>query len=529
MYMVPGSVSTEILGVVGGFSEMERNVDSHSQTLLVLFTSFTFLIPAFASWRMARIWHACLFGMMAIVCASYHFCSADMPQQLGMHARCSPTATKLLTHAFFMWVYFTFLQMAFLVLGPEDPHMQWLANQATPNGPVSCTTHSHAPTDAILIARVAPAIVLCLFHFAHASWDSEEVQWQSLLLNELLLLSCSIIFWMHPSRQGRAADVLIRFRYWHRLLHHGFIPAMMLFWIFCIMGFADFQALHSMWHVVVAFFAISLLRTVLFGDSSSPSARVFDLTPHNPNVAHVLLGSVALIVLPTAVIGASFDWCSTSASHWPTISSATQCQPGGYFVAIVSVPAFTGVATVFWLIDSTASSKTPWFQFHSAAKPWELQEPTLDSHQLALGKRLGCVLGYAAAAFGLVAALIMKGTPIQNVLNLFFSIVSLGLLMIAMSLTVISSDPSTRSFRFRRGFTMLVCLPVMLIHMMLILAEQCIPSHYEMPHSLYAMTEYLVVILLTVWPMTWALEVQDTWQRNTSGSFAWPVTPWRFV
>lgn len=507
---------------------MDRNVDYHSQTLLVLFTSYAFLIPAFACWRMSRLWHALLFGVMAVVCASYHFCSADMPQQLGMRAKCSDTANKLLAHAFFMWVYFTFLQMAFLVLGPEDPNMQWLAHQASPKDHCSGASHGHAPVDAIIIARVVPAVVLCLFHFVHAAWDSEEVQWQALLLNELLLLSCSIMFWLHPSRQAHASDVLVRFRYWHRLLHHGFIPAMTLFWIFCIMGFADFQALQSLWHVVVAFFAMSLFRTVLFGDSSSTAAKIFDLTPHNPNVAHVLLGSVALIVLPTAVIGASFDWCSNLDSHWPTIASTTFCQPGGYFVAIVSVPTFTAVATVFWLIDSTASTKTPWFQFTSSAKPWEMQGSNLDSNQLALGKRLGCALGCASAAFGLLAALIMKGTPLQNVFNLFFSILSLGLLMIAMSLTVISSDPSTVNFHFRQGFTLLVCLPVMLLHIMLILAEQCLPTHYEMPHSLYAMTEYMVVVLLAFWPLTWTMEVQDTWQRNTSGSFAWPVTPWRF-
>lgn len=463
-----------------------------------------------------------------------------MPHQMGMgtHMRCSSMATHLLTHAFFMWVYFCFLQMAFLVMGPEDPHMQWLSIQAAPGSPCSSTPH-HAPMDAVVIARVIPAVVLCIFHFMHASWDTEEIHWQSLLLNELLLLACSIGFWLHRSRQARAADVLIRFKYWHRLLHHGFIPAMMLFWMFCIMGFADFQAMHSMWHIVLALFAVSLLRTVLLGESTSPSAKVFDLSSHNPNVAHVLLGGVALIVLPTAVIGASFDWCSSGEPHWPTISMATLCQPGGYFVAIVSVPAFTGVATVFWLIDSTAATKTSWLQFH-ATKPWEAQneksdhlhgsrESVINPQQLALGKRLGCCLGYAGAFFGLVAALIMKGTAIQNVLNLFFSIMSLGLIMIAMALTVLSSDPSTQNFRFRRCLTMLVCLPMMILHMMLILADQCLPSHYQIPHSLYAMTEYLVVLLLSVWPLTWAAEVQDTWQRNASGTFAWPITPWRFV
>merc|ERR1719382_1665459 len=93
------------------------------------------------------------------------------------------------------------------------------------------------------------------------SMESSEMQGTNMLLNEVIILVANIGFW--AVRAESAPEVLLRFRYWHRLLHHGFIPAMMLFWIFCIIGFADFQALHTMWHVVVALFAVSLLRTVL--------------------------------------------------------------------------------------------------------------------------------------------------------------------------------------------------------------------------------------------------------------------------
>jgi len=535
MYVSPGSVSNEILGVVGDLGAMERAMNFNSETALVLVTSLAFLIPAFASWRMARIWHAWLFGMMTVVCTSYHFCSADVALAHGARsaARCSSTSTHFLTHAFIICVHFCFVQMAFLVIGPEDPHMQCIGCQAGTlkegvmnvfgGGPGRMPLHS------IIVSRVAPAAVLVAFHVLHASWGSEEIHWKSLLLNEALLLACSAAFWAHPSREGHAADVLLRFKYWHRLLHHGLIPAMMLFWIFCMMSFADFQALHSLWHVVVAVFAVSLLRTVLLGEEvSSPSAKAVEHPYHNPNVAHVLLGSVALVVLPTAVIGSSFDWCSTGERRWPTLSSATRCQPGGYFAAIVAVPAFACVATVFWLIDSTASTTTLWLQFHTA-KPWDDREPSLDPQQLALGKRLGCLLGYGGAGAGLLAALVMRGSPIQNVMNLFFSVTSLGLIMVAMVLTVVSSDPSAQNFRFRWVLTMAVCLPVTVLHMVLVLADQCLPTVYEVPRPVYATTEYAAIALLCLWPLSWSTEVQETWQRNASGKFAWPVTPWRFV
>jgi len=529
------SISTGILGVVGEITDMEQSVGARSQTILVLVTSLAFLVPAFTAWRMKRIWHCCLFCVMTAVCTSYHFCTADTPKVLGMSMRCDATTTHLTTIAFFVAIHFCFLQMAFLVFGPEDPHMQWLGTQTGSGSPTS-SIPQHAPLDTIVAARIVPGVVLCLYFFLHSSWDKEEIHWQSLLLTELLLLGCSIGFWMHRSRQLRAADVLTRFKYWNRLLHHGLIPAMMLFWICCIMGFADIQALHSMWHVIVALFAASLLRTVLAGDSLSTSAKVFDTTSHNPNVAHVLLGGVALIVLPTAVIGASFDWCSTGEAHWPTISTTTLCQQGGYFVAIVAVPAFVAVSIVFWLIASTSGTKSSWVQFRQA-KPWNSHaferddwhgsSFNPDSQQLAMGKSLGCLLGNAGGFFGLLAALIMKGTPIRNVLTMFCSIMSLGLIMIAMALTVLSSDPSTRGFHLRRRLTMLVCLPMMVVHMVLLFGAQS--SYYQVPHSYCAVTEYIVVLLVALWPLSWVPEVQDTWQRNSSGTFVHPVTPWRFV
>lgn len=535
--MIPNAVSLSngILGVVGDISEMERTVDVHSQTAVTFFSSLAFLIPAVFAWRMKRFWHSFLFVMLTIICSSYHYCSIDNPQQMGsQNARCPAVATHLITHAFFLWVYFCFLQMAFLVMGPEDPNLQWLQNQAVPGSP-SRATPQHAPSDVVVTARVVPLVVLGIFHVFHGSWDAEEIHWQSLLLNELLLLGCCTSFWLHHSRQARAADVLIRFKFWHRLLHQGLIPAMMLFWIFCIVGFTDFQTLRSMWHVVVALFSVSLLRTVLLEESSSPSAKVFDLSPHNPNVAHVLLGAVALILLPTMIIGASFDWCSHGQGHWPTVSTATLCQPGGYFVAIVSVPTFAATATAFWLIDSTASTKAPWMQSKASEfkTRGDWQECTMPAstnpQRLALGRKLGCLLGYAGASFGLAAALIMKGTPLQNVANLFCSMMSLGMLTIGMVLTVLSSGACTQAERFRRCLTLLMCAPMMIVHITLMLANQCLPSYYQVPSTVYAFTEYIVIALLTVWPLAWVSEVQDTWQRNSSGTFAWPTTTWRFV
>lgn len=468
-----------------------------------------------------------------MVCVPYHYCNVDAPKNAmaSTHSHCSPTTTFFFNHMFFFGLHYVLLQLAFLVMGPEDPHMQWLGLQAGPGNP-SCALPNNAPTDSVIVARVLPAIALCLFHILHSSWDSESIYWQSLLLDEVIMLVCNAMFWLHYSRRARAADVLLRHKYWHRLLHHGFIPTMMLFWIFCMMGVADLQLLHSTWHVIVAFFAHSLLRTVLLGESTAPSAKVLDLTSHNPNVAHILLGSVALIVLPTAGISASFDWCSLGAENWPTISSATLCESGSYFVAIISVPAFTGVAAVFWLVASTSDSKKA--NFHGTCDSisdmgsW-MQRLDTSHNQLSLGKGLGCFLGYGGAFFGLAAALIMKGSPFQNVLQMFCSALSIVFLMIAMILTVLSSDSSARGYNVRRSITLFLCLPVMALHLMLVLSTQSVGKNYHAPRSGVALAEYADVLCLSLWPLTWASEVQQTWQRNSCGKFHWPTTTFRFV
>lgn len=529
MYPNAGSVSTGLLGVANDISSVAPAVDFGSQNSLVLAASLAFLIPAFTAWRMKRIWHCSLFVLMAGVCTAHTYCSPAMSQKLVLNAdvqqfRCSIAATPLITRAFFACANFCALQMAFLVMGPEDPHMQWLDMQTLSGNPSSVQPF-HAPFDAVMAARVVPAVLLGAFHF-HAAQDTEEIYWQSLLLNELLLVVCGFAFWSQQARRKRAADVLVRFKYWHRLLHHGFIPAMMLFWIFCIIGFADLQALHSMWHVVVALFATSLLRTVLLGESASPSAKVYDPSPHNPNVAHVLLGGVGLTVLPTSVIGASFDWCSTGKPHWPTIAAATVCQPGGYFVAIVAVPALACAAAVFWLINSTSVQKA-WDKESAGCAGW--QESAFNSHRREWGRRLGCFLGYTGVLFGLSAILIMRSSPIWSVMNLFCTVVSLGLIMIAMALTVLSADASLASFQGRRTFTMGACLPAMAFHMMLILVGQCSPVQYKLvPQSMYAITEYIILLLLSAWPLTWLADIQETWQHKTRSNFAWPTTTWRF-
>jgi hypothetical protein len=534
--MIIKGMPSSILGAVEGVSEVDWSGELRESYFVVL-TSLAFLIPAFGAWRMKAHWHAYLFGSMVVFCMCYHYCSAD-PSRAQLDAagqgKCPEGLTTFFSNAFFAAIQYMILQLAFLLTGPEDPQMQWLNIQSTSGGS-SMATPSFTPFDAVITARVLPAVALFVFHFS-SSQVEEKIHWQSVLVNELILLVCTVGFWMHPSRRSRAPDVIVRYKFWHRLLHQGFIPAMIFFWTSCLMGLADLQALHSMWHILVAYFAYTLMGNVLVSDSSS-HCKVFDRSCNNPNIGHVLLGSVALIVLPTAGFGASFDWCPTGSNNgWPSISKAMYCQPGGYFVAIISVPASAAMAMVFFLIASTSfGEKSGWTHSHEGETEMtrygrnSVSEETHPSFATPVsGKGLGCLMGQVGSFLGFVSVLIMKGSPLRNLVSLFFSILSAGLIMIAMTLTSLSPD-GARNNHFRQRFTMMFCIPIMSVHMMLTLVNQFCTGENAMSSAICAFTENVVLLFVVLWPLTWFTEVQDTWRHLASSKFHWPKTDIRFV
>lgn len=525
------------IDIFKAFSEVDigdiRNLQS--QTVLVLVTSLTFLVPAVSCWRLARLWHSWVFVMMTVICCSFHFCAAG-EEHLGS---CAPATTQSLQRVYRMWMCFCFLQMAFLMFGPEDPQLQQLADKSSwkvfPG-----FLRNNISWDVIVWSRILPMSLLLV---CNQLGDSNNIYWQNMLLAEMLLVFASGTFWLHRNRRNHASDVLLRFKFWHRLLHRGLIPALMLFWIFCIMSFADQKALHAMLNLAMAAFAVSVLPSsharghAADGQAGGTSldTEVLDSSAHNPSVAHILMGSIALIVLPTAVVGASYDWCP--GGQWLTISSVMECQPGGYFVAIVAVPTFTAVAAIFRLIDClTPRTKTPWTKH--ALKPWESPKPwetLVGPRQRSLVKHLGCLLGYAGAAFGLASALIMKGTPLQNGASQLLSSMSLGALALAGSLTVLCSDPTGPGYPLRLHFTIFICMPLVAVYFLLTLSGKSPDHGATVPGSeeyatelMHAISEYVTLIALVFWPLTWAAEVQEDVQRKESGSFSWPTTSWRF-
>eukprot|EP00929_Paragymnodinium_shiwhaense_P114143 TRINITY_DN82477_c0_g1_i1.p1 TRINITY_DN82477_c0_g1~~TRINITY_DN82477_c0_g1_i1.p1 ORF type:complete len:582 (-),score=102.53 TRINITY_DN82477_c0_g1_i1:27-1772(-) len=544
---VPSAPITQ--NAAGGFlqvadiGDVQQAMDLQSQAALVFVTSLAFLVPSLSAWRTTWTWHACLFAVLSLLSAAQHVCqmgafpsSAMRDSDLGGVAiesfNCPAAVASSVAQLYQTWCCFCFLQMAWLVLGPEDPQLHWLSLQG-PREPRS------APVDVILVARVLPLVMLTVLHSNLSS--GLGVQWQSMLVTEVLLILGCFGFWWQ--RRQHAANILLRLKFWQRLLHHGGLPALMRLWIFCIVAFRDCQVLHCMCQLVIASFSVGLLRAVLpdpTGSLGSPQScarerqaalppswptSVVDSSASNPSVAHVLLCAPALAAVPGTIALASFDWCQTGGMHIETMGLAASCEPSGYFLGIVAVHLFAAGLAAFHLIDTAGAASIPWTQL---ARPLGQGDPRLAQRERILGKRFGCMLGCASSGLGLAASLCAHDSGVQHFLAMLLGMSGAICLVAAMIITVLSSDPAAVGYQFRRTFTLFVCMPSLTVHLLLLLLGQCLPKSAQLPRALYVLSEQVAVVLFTSWPLTWAAELREESVRKRSSAFAWPVTTWRF-
>lgn len=410
---------------------------SHSLAI----SSLAYVAPAVTAIHVRRPWFACIFMAMAVSHALLDSCH-----------ECSPAAAAALGLVYQVCTCLCVLHMALLILGPEDTQLWGSASwDVTAN-------------------RTLGLVVLALFHRGEG-WSDPLGLWQSFLVSELILLLCCLVFWWR-----RPSDTLLRYNYWHRLLHQGLIPATMLFWAFCCLQVADIKVLHCAWHMVTAAFAVFTLR-------ASAQAQGGKDVNDNPSVAHLLLGTVALAGLPFASAVVSSDLCLM---QWP---EAQACQLDGYMVAVTAVPFFLSLASVFWLISSAA-------------------EMTGKSH----GLRLGSNLGQAGALLGLASALAIRSSALWDLAGLLLQEASLGLTTVAMVLITLSHGCSLRC-----RITIFYCVPLAVAHAALLLCRSLLASD--------AVLQAAILLGLALWPLTWVHEVRD---YEKSSGFCWPITAWRF-
>lgn len=470
-----------------GAAEFDKRVTGTSDEtvmLLLFFSSLAFLVPARTSFYLGRLWHAWVFTLMAVICCAYHVSNSSL---LGSDLR------QLLTLAHHGWAYFCFLQMAFLVLGPEDPHMQWIDHPVVLDTPRSSLAMA-PPVHAIVLARVLPAGAIFLFLCCFSSWD--DFHWQIVILSDVLLLFGCSAFWMHRDRRSSMPKVLLRIRFWRRLWNHCALPALLASFIWVVMESTDSRVMDALWHVLIASLAVSIIRVVHDdGGSLHREAEIMNVSPQNPVVARILLGSVAIFGLPTLIFSLVLDWWSVGYWRWPMVSKATRQRPGGYFVVIGALPTLVAQATAFWLISSTVGN------------------PQADPEEIVLSKQLGCSIGYVSIFFGLLTLAVPD--PSFPTLHTLCMIIFLCLMMVATLLTTLSARyPMAPGMRSRCVLTLTFFVSVMAFLMLLILVQQYIPNAYSIPHPLLASSEYTTLALPMLWPLTWGPEVQARWQTH---------------
>jgi len=516
MLMKHASVSHEILGVVDGIGGLEESADHQAEVLLLL-SSFAFILPAFVAWRTTRSWHTSFFATLAVVCALHQACSDGMPPLMGTRFTCKPVAASLLSHFHTSMVCVCSLQLAFLVLGPEDPRMQWIGHQ-------SSVPIAQAPWDVMVVARALPIVAICLFQCVHAHWGLVDAPWHAALLIESLLIVCPALFWMHPLRRGKAPEVLLRAKFWRRLMRHGLASLAALLWALTILGAPGHQLLSAVLQLLVAVLACHALQSVLAAPGALTAREPEPAPAGESHIAHVLLGSVALVSLPAVALAGGFGWCGDGPASPGWLPSAVDvpCKTWAHFVATAAVPTAAAASAAFWLIGSTGTSSPPWATSSR-------DDVTVEMAQVDPRKQLGCRLGYSGIGFGLLGGLVMHISPSNDGTHLLFGVVALSLLAIAMTLTVLSSTSVSPGFWLRRNFTVFVCSPLLSVHALLILADQLIPKKHALPSVIHAFAEYITICLLALWPLTWAAEVQETWHAKASGTFHWPATSWRFA
>lgn len=473
-------------------SSLPRSSDE-SAVLLLVCTSLFFLVPARTSFLLGRLWHAWVFLLLVFTCVAYHACNGDLHSRLGVGGSCPDEMRQLLTLIHHGVAYFCLLQMAYLVLGPEDPHMQWIDHPVVLDTPRSALAMA-PPVDVLVVSRILPTITIVCFLGAFSSW--EDFHWQMIiLLDALVLFGCSV-FWLHRDRRASMPKVLLRIRFWRRLWNHCAVPLFLSTFILVVMAGTDSDVMHSVWHVILSAVAVSIIRVVHHkrGDLRSES-EVTNVSPQNPVVARVLLGSVAMFGLPTLLLSLIIDWWSVGYWRWPMVSKPTHQRPGGYFVAIGALPTFVAQAVAFWLIGSTSDSS------HTCPE------------EIALSKRFGCLIGYVSVGFGMLTIAIQDSVfPTMHTLCM---IVFLCSMMVATLLTTLSAkNPFASSTRVRCILSLTIFISVLGFLMLLILVQQYVPNSYSIPRSLLAMSEYTALALQTIWPVTWGPEVQARWQTH---------------
>mmetsp|Transcript_12530 Transcript_12530/g.22121 ORF Transcript_12530/g.22121 Transcript_12530/m.22121 type:complete len:533 (+) Transcript_12530:93-1691(+) len=477
--------------------------------LLLAISGLAFLAPARVAYGLGRMWHASIFALMAGLLPLYHACDDKLSAAFGLASLPGSfrTSLRLADHG---CVYFCILQLGFLALGPEDPIFQWMGESKITRENMEVLSSS-PPWDIVLLIRVVPAVAMIVFLSSCPPW--EDFHWQAVVLLDVLWLLGLALFWLHPKRSKNASKVLVRMGYWLRLWKHAVLPLSVL--MFLLVGFTanGSKALHASWHFVLAYMAVSVVRTVISqssADALRESQRLEECQGSspawNPVVASKLLFGAGLVGVPTLVASAIMNFHSLHSWTWPLLSMPMMTRPGGYLVVLGALPALAALGAAFWLIGS--SGPCPAFGERDAGE------------DIPVSKKMGVMLGYLSVAFGL--ACVASGGFLPRLhcccLLSFFVFMVMAMAMTAAS-TLRTSLSQDRTCLYVA--TAASCTVTLSFVVLFVLSSQYIQNSYYIPQPILAMSEYLSTVSILLWPLCWSSEVHVGWQAHK----AWRMSP----
>lgn len=481
--------------------------------LLPMLAYIAYVGPAAVAGASGRHWHAFLFAALAVLGAL----------QLGGQLFFSAAATEHLAAVADWWGYFCFLQVAFAVLGPEDP---WLARvRSTAGGPTAAPSLLGVPLDVLLLSRLVPLgaflVMLAFGQTALPLLDSSRLTtWQRrcLLTNTLLYFS-GTSWWLASSvRRTQALEVLSRGRYWSRVWVCFVLPCSCIALVALFAMRLGGGLLFAVLHLACAAGAATAMAAVF-----SRGVDVTDRSQENRLVVPWLLAGVVATLIPTLCIALWLDMVGcpdgslkcTSHWRWPTLSMAS-ASPAGHFALALGVPPLlvAGSATA-WIIDIAPLARRARLPLDrpSASMLWEQRLPrplpSAPPKLRVLSRWLGCRLMVGSMALGAAAALCPENTPIRAALHVTATILFFVMLLFAVLLCAAGADNSTLFGLFRVLVTALIIKCMVALLVLFVLVNQYVPNELNIPHAIYAGTEYLLLVLLGLWPLTWAEDVRD--------------------
>eukprot|EP00929_Paragymnodinium_shiwhaense_P098111 TRINITY_DN59655_c0_g1_i1.p1 TRINITY_DN59655_c0_g1~~TRINITY_DN59655_c0_g1_i1.p1 ORF type:complete len:610 (+),score=58.03 TRINITY_DN59655_c0_g1_i1:271-1830(+) len=307
---------------------------------------------------------------MTVVCTMYHYCDADGAGRAFGHSdltACSPLATDALTRADHALALFCFVQMAFLMLGPEDNFLQRIGHATGKEYPRK--KDAVVPLDVWLFARALPMVALSLLVVKHP--PRGDFHWFAAVLCVCLLLLGTVIFWSHRGRRRHAPQVLLQTPYWRRLGTIFVLPQLLAL-IFMLSGASNSEPMHACWHVVLAGLATFGFHcaynmhdaiTVALGRPPSKvrDGNVFVAAPANPSIVLWCMQGLAFCgvvavgaIMGDAGFGVRLDELQRNPA--PILGVLHLPQPAGYILALLGPVLMLGHAVSASLIASTVSA-----------------------------------------------------------------------------------------------------------------------------------------------------------------------------